>query len=826
MIQFRCLVNGLLAVVLPTVAVAQFPTADLIRIEPRVATVGETVQIKLIGKDLDQTTELQFTHVGITAVPQWLPADEFFPKRNVESTFKVHVDKGVPPGIYEVRSAGYFGISTARPIVVVDADANELEESGDNTSRDKAMEVSVNSTVNGTVASRGLDWYRFSVKANQTVVVAVVGQRIDSRIDSQLVLYDANGLEVDRNRDALGRDSVLKVHAEIDSVFYVSLSDILFRGGNEHFYRLHIHDQPHVDYVFPPAVEPGATSPVTLHGVNLPGKVAEVSVVQPSHFAAPTGFFPGEPRQGVMPAALFNHANADPVRIGFATAPVVLEDADADFQIIDIPSEIAGRFHHLDDEDVFRFTGHKGQKYCIEVIADRMGVPVDPAVIVQRVDIDEQGNESLVTVAENDDMTSFFSIDGNDSINVDTCDAACVLQAEGDATYQVTIFNQFGDGGPDQIYRLAVRTPKPDFQLIATTERPLATNRAGYSVTPLLRRGGKWGIRILCPRQDEFEGDIVVTAEGLPPGVTAKSLVLTGKTDRGILIVSADMDANSWAGDIRIVGRYGAGTQELIREARFAALVWGHIFADSIRVRSRLTERVPLSINEYEVAPVVIEAAKDKEWSVEVGQDLEIPVRVTDTGSRTGNLTVEPRGLFGMLRNPPTINISEGENEGKLIISFRPNGNFSVAPGTYQFSLHGTGVAKYRQNVRAHEFAQAEQQRIDAIEANLTAELNAANASFEEAQVRLASVRQAAAAVVLGDAVTQAETDVAAAMQSVDQAKQRASELNTKAKALATVRTESEKQVKATGDTAAAKNTNFAAWSDLITVTVVEAKKK
>lgn len=826
MIQFRYLFISLAAVVLPAVAVAQLPTSDLTRIEPRVATVGETVQVKLIGNYLDQTTELKFTHDGITAEPLRLPEDEFFPERSDESTFNVRVDQSVPPGIYEVRCVGYFGISTARPIVVVDADANELEETGENTSRDKAMELSVNSTVNGTVASRGVDWFKLSVNANQTVVIEVFGQRIDSKIDSQLVLYNANGQEIDRNRDSLGRDSLLKVHAERDSVFYVRLSDILFRGGSEHFYRLRVHDRPHVDYVFPPAVEPGKASSVTLHGENLPGQVAEANITLPNRFGTPTGFFPGEPRQGVMPAFSFRYANAEAVRIGFATAPVVLEDADDKTQVITVPAEVAGRFHHPDDEDVYRFSGQQGKKYCIDVIADRIGFPVDPAVIVQRVEMDEQGNESLVTVAENDDMPSFFSVDGKDSINVDTCDAACIFQAEHDATYQVTIFNQLGDGGPRHIYRLAVRLPKPDFQLLATTERPLATNRAGYSVTPQLRRGGKWGIRILCPRQDEFEGDIVVTAEGLPPGVTAKPLVLTGKTDRGILIVAADMQAKSWAGDIRIVGRCDTGTHALVREARFAALVWGHIFADSIRVRSRLTERVPLSINQYEVAPVVIQAAQDREWSVEVGQDLEIPVRVTDTGSRTGNLTLEPRGLFGMLRSPPTVNVGEDDQDATLKISFRPNGNFNVIPGTYQFSLHGTGVAKYRQNVKSHDIALAEQTRIDALEAGLAADLHLATAHLEETQVSLKAVRQAADAAVLGDDVTATESDVAAAVQFAQQAKQRVSDVDEKIKALAKVRTQIAKQVDATSKTAAEKNTNFAAWSDLITITVLDAKKK
>ncbi len=802
-------------------AFAQLPTANLTRMEPHVGKAGDSVELNLIGENLDQLTGLRFTHPGIAAEPVLLPADDFYPSRINGTRFKVSIAEDVPAGIYEARAVGYFGLSTARPFVVAAADSNEINETAGNNDPENAMPVEINSIVNGTIASRAVDWFKFTAKSNQTVLLEVVAERIDSRLDSQLILYDADGRELDRNRDTYGRDSVLRVRADRDAEYYVALSDILFRGGSEHFYRLRIHDQPHVDYVFPPAGQPGSTGRYSLHGANLPGESIETDIALANKAVAPSGFFPGQPRQGILPGFVYQHGDANPVRIGFATAPVVIEDFASAIQEVSIPAEIAGRFDQPDDEDSFRFTTKKGVTYCVETIADRMGFAVDPCLLIHQIDVDEQGSETLTLVADNDDMPSFFSVDGKDSINADTSDAAVSFTAQRDGPHQVTIVNQFGDGGPAHIYRLAIRQPTPDFQLIATTERPLATNRAGYSVTPHLRRGARWGIRVICPRQDGFAGDILVTAEDLPAGVTAKPLTLSGKTDQGILVVSADSNAQSWSGDIRIVGRAKVAEAELVREARFACLVWGHIFADSIRVRSRLTERVPLSVNQHENAPVVIEPAEDKIWTVEIGKQLEIPIKVTDNGSRTGNLTIEPRGLFGMLRSPPTVNIAENESTGTLKFSFAPNGNFQVTAGHHQFSLHSTGVAKYRQNVKASIDAVTDQQRIDKLVAQIAAESEQAKVALEQARAALASITQKTNALS-AEAKAAAQEELEKAKLAVQTAEQTAKTSAEKLKLAEQARTEITKRVKSTSDTAKEKNTNFAAWSELITVNVID----
>ena len=372
-----------------------------------------------------------------------------------------------------------------------------------------------------------------------------------------------------------------------------------------------------------------------------------------------------------------------------------------------------------------------------------------------------------------------------------------------------------------QRYRLAIREPVADFELIAMTEKTIRDGRTGFSTTPLLRQGGKYGIRIVVPRQDSFEGDIVITAENLPAGVTAKPLTLSGTVDSGILIVSAAKDAPTSHQDIRIIGRAKVDGQEIVREARFSALVWGFIFADSIRVRTRLIQRVPLGVNGSEQAPVAIEPLEDKTWTVEVGQKLEIPLKTIDNGTRKGTLTVAPFALYGLIRGAPTVNVAENA-EGKLTINFAPNGNFNVKPGTYQFALHGTGIANYQKNVPLKERYEANKKHIAKLQAKYQKADADAKAAVKTAQEELDQAKKNLTTAT-ADAKPTAQSTVQEKTTKLNEAKtkaqQAASKLAEANKAVTTI----DNRIKSVSSPA--KSTKFVAWSDLITVQVIEKKK-
>ncbi|NNE93526.1 MAG: hypothetical protein HKN23_17910 [Verrucomicrobiales bacterium] len=789
---------------------AQLPNSVLQQISPAFGKVGTTFEVSVSGENLEQLTGLRFSNPRIKAKQVRLPIDEIYPQGRPSGNgnrFTVTIPASFEPGIVEVRTLGYFGLSTARPFLVVPEGSVEIREEGDHSTRDKALPIEIETGVSGAVENRGIDWYRFPAKAGDRLLIQAWAERLDSRADLQLAVFDAAGRELESNRQFFGRDPFVDFTPETDGEYFLAVSDILYRGSSSHFYRLNISRDPHIDFAWPPAGVPGTKTKFTIYGRNLPGgsqsegvvldgkplESVEVELNVPAEPGTVDRFTSTTPRQSMLSAFTHRIGNSNATRIGFATAPVVEEKPDAESQTVTVPAEIAGRFDTPGDPDVFRFSAKIGTTYFIESIADRLTTEADTVLILRKA-----GDETIL--AEADDPASFFSVDRFDSTNFDTTDAALEFTPEEDGEYEVKLINQSGGGSPAHRYRLAIREAKPDYQLFTSTERTItATNgRAGYPAAPLVRKNGTVAYRVVAPRRDGFEGDIVVRATGLPEGVTSKPLVLSGDTETGFLTVKAAANAPAWSGPIRISGRAKIGDREVVRESKNASLDWGVIFSDSFRVRSRLDLETVLSVTADETTPAFVTAEKP-EWEVELGQKLEIPVKVTDFDSlRKGNLTVQPHGFPGMLRSPPNVAIAEGTADGKLTIDFNPNGNFQAKAGQFQFVLQGIGLAKYQHNPKLGLAATAEHKRLVALEAEFAKQV-------ETAQQRLADLKKQGAGKPELDAAQQA-------VKTAEDLKKRAGD----AVKLA------DKEAKAARAKAVAKDTKFATFSRPITVVVKE----
>ncbi|MCB1061737.1 MAG: pre-peptidase C-terminal domain-containing protein, partial [Verrucomicrobiae bacterium] len=772
-------------------AFAQLPNSDMQMISPAMGKAGESVEVNLSGDNLESLTGLRFNDSRITAAPVMLPSDEFFPEpRPNGNRFTITIPADVEPGFYEVRSLGYFGLSTARPFLVLAKDSEEIVETGDISARETAMPLAIETGVRGQVDGQKVDWFQFSAKKDERLLIEVWAERLDSKLDGKLIVTDAEGRELESNREFFGRDPMVDFTPPADGEYFVALSDILYRGGSQSFYRLKISRRPQLDFVFPPAGVPGQKTKFTLYGRNLPGgslgegieldgkplETVEVEIEVPAVPSTPATFSAATPRQALLPAFEYSHEGSNAVRIGFATAPVVMEDpAASPAQTVTVPCEVAGRFDEDGDSDAFRFTAKKGATYWIEAVSDRMSVTSDPVVLVRKIGKDDKGAETISAVLENDDPPSFFGADRFDSTNADTNDAVISFTPDADGEYEVKLINNLASGSIAHRYRLAIREAIPDFHLLTSTERAVtATNgRAGFPAAPLARRGGSLAYRVMAPRQDGFDGDIVVTIEGLPPGVTASPLVLSGDSNNGFLTVVAAPDAAAWSGPITIVGKSSIGGKEVSRTARNASLVWGVIFSDSIRVRSRLDLETVLSVIAEEDTPgLLTQADPGKAWEVELNQDLEIPIKLINPGARKGNLTVVPYGFPGMLRSPPSVTIAETATEGVLKISFKPNGNFKAAPGKYQFVLQGIGLTKYQYHAAVVTEAQAEKTRLEKLVATFEAQVADSKAKVTAAEKTLAEVKANAASsseaakADLAKRVTDAEAQVAVAKKA------------------------------------------------------------
>src|SRR5690606_4560993 len=125
----------------------------------------------------------------------------------------------------EVRSNGFFGLSTARPFVVFPAGSNEILESGDHSTAAKALPLEAGSGVLGTLDAGRVDWYRFDGKKGERLLLEVLAERLDAKGDVLLAVYDADGRELENSRHHFGRDPFIDFTPPVDGAYFVALSD-------------------------------------------------------------------------------------------------------------------------------------------------------------------------------------------------------------------------------------------------------------------------------------------------------------------------------------------------------------------------------------------------------------------------------------------------------------------------------------------------------------------------------------------------------------------------------------------------------------------------
>ena len=130
-----------------------------------------------------------------------------------------------------------------------------------------------------------------------------------------------------------------------------------------------------------------------------------------------------------------------------------------------------GRFNPRGDRDWYTFEAAKGEKFWIEVVSQRLGLSVDPQVVIQQV------GEASKDLQEIDDLaTPMPAMQDNieKRYRAHSDDPAILFTAPADGKYRMLVRDLFGSaqGDPRLFYVLSVRAPKPDFRLVAFPHDP------------------------------------------------------------------------------------------------------------------------------------------------------------------------------------------------------------------------------------------------------------------------------------------------------------------------------------------------------------------
>jgi hypothetical protein len=774
---------------------AQLPHARLDWVFPNGAQPGATLDVTVGGGDLDFATAVEFSHPGLRATLKYPEATEFNPQPEpIANTFQLSVAADVPPGVYDMYVVGRFGVSTPRRFVV--EPFQQLTEQTGNETQAGATPLSVNATIAGRASGSARDYFRLPLKQGQRVFIDVLAQRIDSQMDATLSVLDAQGTLLKRARDNRRRDPFVDFTAPADGDYWLELYDFTYRGGDTHFYRLNVTDQPRIDYAFPASILAGTTARVALFGRNLPGGSAteytaddgtplqrlDVTISAPTlgeRSSAPREVGFREPNAIDVERFLYQlppqSGSSNLIAVALAAEQVVEEtepNRSDQPQVVTVPCEYVGRFYPKRDEDWVQFTAAKGDAYWIEVVSERMGLSTDPYLLVQRVMTAEDGSKQYQDLADADDGPA---IPGGGGFNRRSQDPIYRFEAPEAGTYRILVRDVNGVSQADSrnLYRLIIRRPWPTFELFAATSSPFNPDPAQpQRWSPIVRRGGAAAIAVSVVRKDGFAGPIAVQVENLPPGVTCEPAQIGAGKSEGVLIIRAAADAPVWHGPLRITGTAIVAGREVVKVAQGATLAWDAPRRNDLVV-TRLTSQIFLAVVP-ETAPALVQlvdANQQPATKLETarGGKLSVPFKVARQVELKDKLGLGPVDLPGGVK--AEVKLAESGEEGTVELVVEPG----AAAVEHTIAFGGKSKIGYVRNPEAQQQAESRKQQLTTTIEELT----------KVHQDRVAAVTQAASETEETKAKLQAEA--AEAEQKLNAAKAALAQLEERLKQFAEI---------------------------------------
>lgn len=681
------------AFVLLDAACAQLPFPRLDRISPLGASSGTSVEVELQGADLDEGTALRFDHPGISATP--IPMKE--------RLFQVTIAAEVPAGTYDLRLVGKFGVSNPR-LFAVSKSLADLPEKEPNNDSATAQVISLGSAVQGISDGNEQDVFRLPLKKGQRVTLDCQSQRLDVQMDANLLLTNAAGQQLASSGDYFGRDPFIDFLAPADGEYLVSVSDLSFRGGFP--YRLIVSDRPYVENVFPRAVQVGQSQELTVLGRNFgplgrtsawslfdlpleeaafpftaPADAGELGMLRflehpTAHSVQPTAATCTASGFQVRPVLGAESLNAVPLLLVDTPVSRELEPNDKQDQpqVITLPAIVSGRFDHSRDADWYEFSVAENGNYGMEVYCERIAGQADPYAVL----VDDQGNR----VQEFDDFGHRLNaFDGH------LRDPSGVLNLTANKKYRLLVQDRYRRGGARYQYVLSLRKARPDFFVAAMhRENPPP---AGLN----LWRGGATYLDLIVHQQDGYNEPVVVTAEGLPPGIHAVPTSIFQNT-LGALVLWSDENAAEFTGPIKLVATGKRGEETIRHEVRYHTRIWNDGAGGG--GSSRPVRELALAVRDK--APFSLQFAADK-VTVEAGKKAQVKLLLRRIWPDfKEKLTILPQALPGGMRMD-NQEIAAGAGE----IAFEIEVQAGSRPGDYTFTVLGQGQVPFAKDPAAKE---------------------------------------------------------------------------------------------------------------------------
>ena len=486
---------------------------QVISVFPLGARQGETLEVQILGRNLNDARDITFARPDIQAELLW---SDFF---SVKA--RISVGPNVPVGLHDYRLRTPSGTHVGVFHVGSLPRQTEVEPNND---LKRAQPITLPVMIDGVVDNDDYDVFRFHADAGQTLIFDVMATRAGSRLDSTIAILDEHGAELDFIDDYyIHKDPYLSFAVKKTGDYFVRIAAAtepiatLLDGSRYSSYRLVAGAVPHMLHVLPAGARRGATSEFKISGLNLEkidrvvlgDSMAEAKVVSATaesvtvRMAVPVAVAPGR-----YPLRAFAGSFEAPLQIQMVVSnleeklatPARSRDNPQD---ITFPVALSGVFDQKKARDFFSFDVRAGERLVFDVDSMKLGFLDDPLVAVYTPD--------AKLLASHDDR---LQQNGDEPPNLDSY---LVYKFEKAGRYIAMIRDCAERGNPNYVYRLAIYPAQPDFDLKSLT--PELTLYRGRTV-PLpvrVRRFGGWST------------PVEVWAENLPPGVTSEKMTAEPK---------------------------------------------------------------------------------------------------------------------------------------------------------------------------------------------------------------------------------------------------------------------------------------------------------
>lgn len=621
------LLAGLLVLAAPSAVRAVAPSLG--GISPRGIQRGTETEVVLSGARLGDAKELFLYSQGIQ-VTKFQAVNE----TQVKATLKVAPDCPLGEQTLRVRTA--TGISEMRTLWVGALPlVAEKEPNSDFTAPQK---IPLNVTVTGVVENEDVDYFAVDLKKGQRLAVEVEAMRLGGTFfDPYVAILDSKRFElaVSDDNPSVGQDGMTSIVAPADGTYVVQIRETSYGGNGGCAYRLHVGTFPRPTALVPAGARPGEELDVTFIGDATGPFIRRVKV--PAN--AGTNFrLHAEDAGGISPSGLafrvINLVNAvekEPNDTPQAATPATGAQA------------FNGIIEKAGDVDCFKFAGKKGQVFDVHCYARRIGSPLDPVMSLAVA-----GAGAFVSNDDSAGPDSYFRVTLPD-----------------DKEYVLTITDHLKKGGLNYHYRVEMTPVAPKSTLSIPKVAQYSQERQPWVV----HRGNRMASLVTVAR-GEWGGEAVLSAAGLPAGVTINSETMPANLDTIPVVFEAAPQAAT-AGSLAELAAKPADPKqqqipssfsqmaELIVNNPGQSVYWK---TDVARLACAVADEVPFRISVVQPkAPIVQNGS------------MQLKVVAERKDGFTAPITVYP--LF----NPPGINtqgsatIPEKGNEATLAVNAAGN---------------------------------------------------------------------------------------------------------------------------------------------------------